>query len=74
MKILFSTFTKQKLFELNTLINAKDILQTLDDLDARALIYQNTLSENTDSKIEYLFILEDLFKKSKLHNVYSKFL
>ena len=71
--IIFNIY-QQKPFELNTLINAKDILQTLDDLDARALIYQKyLLSENTDSKIEYLFILEDLFKKSKLHNVYSKF-
>ncbi len=71
--IIFNIY-QQKPFELNTLINAKDILQTLDDLDARALIYQKyLLSENTDSKIEYLFILEDLFKKNKLHNVYSKF-
>ena len=71
--IIFNIY-QQKPFELNTLINAKDILQTLDDLDARALMYQKyLLSENTDSKIEYLFILEDLFKKNKLHNVYSKF-
>ena len=32
------------------------------------------LSESDESKLEYLFLLEDLFKKADLINIYSKFL
>ena len=68
-------FYRQIPFNLNNLINAKNTYQTFDDMDARALIYQKyLLSETNENKIEYLFILEDLFKKSKLINVYSEFL
>ncbi len=66
---------KQISFNLNSLINAKNIYQTSDNSDARALIYQKyLLSESNELKIEYLFILEELFKKDKLMNIYSKFL
>ena len=57
------------------MINAKNTYQTFDETDARALIYQKyLLSETNENKIEYLFVLEDLFKKSNLSNVYSEFL
>ena len=66
---------KQIPFSLNTLINAKSNYQTLNDSDARALIYQKyLLSEANESKIEYLFLLEELFKKADLANIYSKYL
>ena len=66
---------KQIPFSLNTLINAKSNYQTLNDSDARALIYQKyLLSEANESKIEYLFLLEELFKKADLTNIYSKYL
>jgi len=66
---------KQIPFKLNTLINAKSNFQTLNESDARALIYQKyLLSEANESKIEYLFLLEELFKKADLINVYSKYL
>ena len=62
-------------FNLNTLINAKSNYQTLNESDARALIYQKfLLSESNESKIEYLFLLEELFKKADLANIYSKYL
>jgi hypothetical protein len=62
-------------FNLSELINAKNTYQTLNEIDARALIYQKyLLSEDTDSKIEYLFLLEDLFKKDNYLNIYSAFL
>ena len=62
-------------FNLNQLINAKNIYQTLNENDARALIYQKyLLSENSDSQVEHLFLLEELFKKANLLNIYSKFL
>ena len=39
------------------------------------LIYQKyLLSENLETRLEYLFILEDLFKKDKIQNIYSEFL
>ena len=66
---------KQIPFNLNTLVNAKNNYQTLNSSDARALIYQKyLLAEENSSKIEYLFLLEELFKKEDLFNVYSKFL
>ncbi len=62
-------------FDLNNLINAQNVYQTLDGSDARALIYQKfLLSENIESKIQLLFILKELFKKDDLVNVYAKFL
>lgn len=69
------TIYQQVSFSLNELINAKNIYQTLEEIDARPLIYQKyLLSEDSDSKIEYLFLLEELFKKDNLQNIYSKFL
>ena len=66
---------KQIPFNLNTLINAKNNFQTLNESDARALIYQKyLLSESIESRIEYLFLLEELFKKNNLANIFSKFL
>ena len=66
---------KQIPFNLSTLVNAKNNYQALDESDARALIYQKyLLSESNETKIEYLFLLEELFKKDDLVNIYSKFL
>ena len=66
---------KQIPFNLSALVNAKNNYQTLDASDARALIYQKyLLSESNETKVEYLFLLEELFKKDDLINIYSKFL
>tara|TARA_B100001248_G_scaffold211360_1_gene165619 strand:+ start:1795 stop:3537 length:1743 start_codon:yes stop_codon:yes gene_type:complete len=74
-KDLIFNIYKQLAFDLNTLINASNVYQTLDGSDARALIYQKfLLSENIESKLEYLFLLEDLFKKEKKQNIYANFL
>ncbi len=71
-KIIFNIY-KQIPFNLNTLINAKDLYQTLDDTDARSLLYQKfLLSEDNETKVEYLFLLDELFKKNKLHNIFPK--
>jgi hypothetical protein len=62
-------------FTLNQLINAKNTYQTLDESEMKPLIYQKyLLSEDNDLKIEYLLLLEELFKKENLLNIYSKFL
>jgi len=66
---------KQVPFNLNTLINAKNNYQALNESYSRALIYQKyLLSEASDTKLDYLFLLEELFKKGGLDKVYSKFL
>tara|TARA_B100001989_G_C24535479_1_gene464088 strand:+ start:66 stop:1817 length:1752 start_codon:yes stop_codon:yes gene_type:complete len=71
-KIIFDIY-KQIPFNLNTLINAKNLYQTLNPSDARSLIYQKyLLSEDIEFKIEYLFLLEELFKKDDLQNIFSK--
>ncbi len=76
-------FDKQKIFDiysnltfdLKSLIKAKDIYQTFDNVEARALIYQKyLLSDNEENKIQLLFLLKDLFKKDNLSNVFTKFL
>ncbi len=73
-KIIFDTY-KQIPFEINVLITAKNTFQTLEGSEARSLIYQKyLLSESIETKLEYLFLLEDLFKKDQLINIYSSYL
>ena len=73
-KIIFG-FYKQKSFNINALINAENTYQTYNSSEARSLIYQKyLLSEDINSKLKYLFLLEELFKKDKLQNVYSEIL
>ena len=73
-KNIFNIYKKIP-FDLNSLINADNIYQTLNSSDSRALIYQKyLLSDNDESKIKLLFLLNDLFKKDDLSNVYVKFL
>ncbi len=70
--IIFDIY-KQIPFNLNTLINANNVYQTLDQTDARSLVYQKfLLSDSLDAKVEYLFLLEELFKKDNLQNAYTK--
>ena len=66
---------KQIPFELNTLINAKTVYQSMEKIESRALIYQKfLLSDNTQNKLDLLFLLKDLFQKDNLSNVYTEFL
>ena len=66
---------KQIPFELNTLINANNVYQSLEKIDGRALIYQKfLLSDNSQNKLDLLFLLKDLFKKDNLSNIYTDFL
>tara|TARA_A100001011_G_scaffold400469_1_gene515251 strand:+ start:13 stop:1749 length:1737 start_codon:yes stop_codon:yes gene_type:complete len=76
-------FDKQKIFDiysnivfdLNNLIKAEDVYQTLDNIDARALIYQKfLLSDNEENKVKLLFLLKELFKKDNLSNIFVEFL
>ena len=66
---------KQIPFELNTLINATNVYQSLEKIEARALIYQKfLLSDKVENKLDLLFLLKDLFKKANLSNIYTEFL
>ena len=66
---------KRKSFEINVLINAEEVYQSLDGVEARALIYQKfLLSDNVENKIKLLILLKDIFKKDDLLNVYSEFM
>ena len=72
--IIFKIY-QQVPYNLSELINAKNKYQNLQGIESRSLIYQKyLLSEDNESKIEYLFLLEELFKKENLQNIYSKFL
>ena len=62
-------------FDLNTLINADSVYQSLEKIDGRALIYQKfLLSDNIENKLDLLFSLQEEFKKANLSNVYNNFL
>ncbi|MBO6482698.1 MAG: hypothetical protein HVK29_03240, partial [Pelagibacteraceae bacterium] len=77
------TFDQDKIFEfyksvpfhVNQLINAKTVHRSLEGYEARSLIYQKILlSDNTENKLNLLFLLKDLFEEDKLINVYTKHL
>jgi hypothetical protein len=57
-------------FNFNDFLNTDEVYRTLDDVSARALVYQKILlSDNIETKLKYIFSLNDLFKKSKLINI-----
>ena len=75
------TFDKLKIFEaykkfsfdVNSLINAEEVYQSLESIDSRALVYQKILlSDNIENKIKLIFLLKDLFNKDKLPKVFVK--
>ncbi|MBO6488430.1 MAG: hypothetical protein HVK34_02195, partial [Pelagibacteraceae bacterium] len=77
------TFDQDKIFEfyksvpfhVNQLINAETVHRSLEGYEARSLIYQKILlSDNTENKLNLLFLLKDLFEEDKLINVYTKHL
>jgi len=77
------TFDQDKIFEfyksvpfhVNQLINAETVHRNLEGYEARSLIYQKILlSDNTENKLNLLFLLKDLFEEDKLINVYTKHL
>ena len=77
------TFDQDKIFEfykavpfhVNQLINADTVYKSLNGYESRSLIYQKILlSDNTENKLNLLFLLKDLFEKDKLTNVYTEHL
>ena len=57
-------------FNFNDFLKTDEVYPTLDVINARALIYQKILlTDNTETKLKYIFLLNDLFKKDKLFNL-----
>ena len=76
-------FDKDKLFEIykkisfdvNSLINAQGLYQSLDEVDARALIFQKyLLSDNPENRIKLLLLLKDISKRANLLNIFKEFI
>ena len=57
-------------FNFNDFINTDKVYPTLDVIRARAIVYQKILlSDNIETKLKYIFLLNELFKKDKLFNL-----
>ena len=62
-------------FNFNDFLNTDEVYPELDAVSARALVYQKVLlSDNIETKLKYLFSLNDLFKKDKLLNISIEYL
>ena len=62
-------------FYFDDFLNTDEIYSSLDPINARALVYQKILlSDNIETKLKYLFLLDELFKKDKLSNVHKEYL
>ena len=74
-KLYIFEIYKNVKFNINDFLNTDQIYPTLDPVNARALIYQKVLlSDNIDTKLKYLFLLNNLFKKDNLSNVFKEYL
>jgi len=57
-------------FNFNDFLNTTEVYSTLEPTNARALVYQKILlTDSIETKLEYIFLLSDLFKKDKLLNI-----
>tara|TARA_B110000285_G_C15138657_1_gene629103 strand:- start:3546 stop:5291 length:1746 start_codon:yes stop_codon:yes gene_type:complete len=62
-------------FNFNDLLNVDEIYLELEPINSRALVYQKILlSDNIETKLKYLFLLNDLFRKDNLANVFKEYL
>ena len=59
-------------FNFNQLLNVREFLKSLSNIEARALIYQKILLESEDiERLKLLKILKDSFKKDNLENAFD---
>ena len=71
---IFEIYKNEK-FNFNDFLNTDEVYPKLDSVSARALVYQKTLlSDNIETKLKYIFSLNDLFKKDKLFNISINYL
>jgi len=61
-------------YNFNDFLNIDEVYSTLDVTGARSLVYQKILlSDNIETKLKYIFLLNDLFKKDKLLNISKEY-
>ena len=71
---IFEIYTNMR-FSFNDFLNIETAYLNLDSISARALVYQKILlSDNIETKLKYLFLLNDLFKKDNLSNIFKGYL
>ena len=71
---IFEVYKNEK-FNFSDFLNIDNAYKTLDTTRSRALVYQKILlSDKIESKLKYLFLLNDLFKKDNLSNVFKEYL
>ena len=71
---IFEIYTNMR-FGFNDFLNIETAYLNLDSISARALVYQKILlSDNIETKLKYLFLLNDLFKKDNLSNIFKGYL
>ena len=59
-------------FNINQLINAKESHKSLQNIEARALVYQRILLESEiNKKLELIKLLKDMFKKDNIDNAFD---
>jgi len=64
---------RQILFNVNQLMNAKEVYKNMPSYKSRALIYQSILlSDDIEKKLDFTFLLKDLFVKDKLFYIYEE--
>jgi hypothetical protein len=62
-------------FNFNDFLNTEEAFPKLDSISARALVFQKTLlSDSIETKLKYIFLLNDLFQKDKLLNISKDYL
>jgi hypothetical protein len=62
-------------FNFNDFLNTDEVFPKLDAVSARALVFQKILlSDNVETKLKYIFSLNNLFKKDKLLNISKEYL
>ena len=74
-KLFIFEIYKNVKFNFNDFLNTDETYLTLNSTNARALIYQKVLlSDNIDAKLKYIFLLNNLFKKDNLSNIFKEYL
>ena len=66
-------FYKKFQFNINQLLNAKDVYKSLSKIEGRALLYQRTLlTEDLNLKLELMQTLKKAFKKDEIENAFDQ--
>ena len=71
-KEIFNIY-KKFLFKIDQFLNAKEAIKTLPNYQARALLYQTILlSEKAETKLDLILLLNNLFEKDDISEVFNE--